>query len=49
MAVTAEEVQQVAKKYVPADNAQIIAVGDAKIADLLKKFGPLEIIGAGSN
>jgi zinc protease len=49
MAVTAEEVQQVAKKYVPADNAQIIAVGDAKIADLLKKFGPLEIVTPDSN
>jgi zinc protease len=43
MAVTAEEVQRVARKYVPYDNAQIIAVGDgAKIRDLLKKFGPVE-------
>jgi zinc protease len=43
MAVTADEVQRVAKKYVPLDNAQIIAVGDpAKIADLLKKFGPVQ-------
>jgi predicted Zn-dependent peptidase len=42
-AVTAADVQRVAKKYVPLDNAQIIAVGDAsKIADLLKKFGSVE-------
>jgi predicted Zn-dependent peptidase len=43
MAVTAEDVERVAKKYVPLDNVQIIAVGDAaKIRDLLKKFGPME-------
>ncbi|SPE39995.1 putative Mitochondrial processing peptidase [Candidatus Sulfopaludibacter sp. SbA3] len=42
-AVTAEEVARVAKKYVPYDNVQIIAVGDgAKIRELLKKFGPVE-------
>jgi predicted Zn-dependent peptidase len=44
MAVTAEDVQRVAKKYVPLDNAQIIAVGDIKIADVLKKFGPLQLV-----
>lgn len=42
MAVTAEDVARVAKKYVPYDNVQIIAVGDgAKIRELLKKFGPV--------
>ena len=42
-AVTPEAVMRVAKKYVPVDNAQIIAVGDAsKIGELLKKFGPVE-------
>jgi zinc protease len=42
MAITVEDVQRVAKKYVPYDNVQIIAVGDgSKIHDLLKKFGPL--------
>jgi zinc protease len=42
-AVTAADVQRVAKKYVPLDNARIIAVGDkTKIAELLKKFGPVE-------
>ncbi|MGH9672945.1 MAG: M16 family metallopeptidase [Bryobacteraceae bacterium] len=43
MKVTAAQVQQVARKYVPVDNVQIVAVGDAsKIRELLKKFGPLE-------
>jgi zinc protease len=43
MAVTAADVMRVAKKYVPYDNVQIIAVGDGdKIRDLLKKFGPVE-------
>jgi len=42
MAVTAEDVQRVARKYVPYDNVQIIAVGDgAKIRESLKKFGPV--------
>ena len=42
MAITAEDVERVAKKYVPYDNVQIIAVGDgAKIRDSLKKFGPV--------
>jgi predicted Zn-dependent peptidase len=42
-AITAEDVARVAKKYVPYNNVQIIAVGDgAKIRDLLKKFGPVE-------
>jgi zinc protease len=45
MAVGAADVQRVAKKYVPLDNIRIIAVGDAtKIAELLKKFGPVEEI-----
>jgi zinc protease len=40
MAITAADVQRVAKKYVPLDNVQIIAVGDAaKVGDALKKFG----------
>jgi zinc protease len=43
MAITAQDVARVAKKYVPYDNVQIIAVGDgAKIRDLLRKFGPVE-------
>lgn len=47
MAVTAQDVQRVAKKYVPYDNVQIIAVGDgAKIRELLKKFGPVDEVPA---
>jgi predicted Zn-dependent peptidase len=43
MAITVDDVARVAKKYVPYDNVQIIAVGDgAKIRDLLKKFAPVE-------
>ena len=43
MAITTDDVAHVAKKYVPYDNVQVIAVGDgAKIRDLLKKFGPVE-------
>jgi predicted Zn-dependent peptidase len=42
-AVTAADVQRVARKYVPVDNVQIVAVGDAeKIRDVLAKFGPIE-------
>lgn len=44
MAVTAEDVQRVAKKYVPLDNAQIIAVGDINISVMMQKFGPLELV-----
>jgi zinc protease len=48
-AVTADDVARVAKKYVPYDNVQIIAVGDgAKIRELLKKFGPVEETAADS-
>jgi zinc protease len=43
MAVTAVEVQRVAKQYLPVDNLQLIAVGDAgKIAGVLAKYGPVE-------
>ena len=42
-AVTAEDIQRVARKYIPVDNLQIVAVGDAsKIRDVLSKFGPIE-------
>jgi len=43
MAITADDVARVAKKYVPYDNVQIVAVGDgARIRELLAKFGPVE-------
>jgi hypothetical protein len=36
-------VQRVARKYVPLDNVQLIAVGDgSKIAGVLSKYGPVE-------
>ena len=42
-AVTAADVQRVARKYIPVDNVQIVAVGDAsKIRETLSKFGPIE-------
>ena len=48
-AITAEDVQRVARKYVPYDNVQIIAVGDgAKIRELLKKFGPVVEVSTGN-
>ena len=48
-AITAEDVQRVARKYVPYDNVQIIAVGDgAKIRELLKKFGPVVEVSPGN-
>ncbi|HEY1342369.1 MAG TPA: pitrilysin family protein [Bryobacteraceae bacterium] len=50
MAITAADVQRVARKYVPYDDVQIVAVGDgARIRDLLKKFGPVEETQAGGN
>jgi hypothetical protein len=43
MAVTAEDVQRVARKYINAEKMQIIAVGDAwKIKSALEKYGPVE-------
>lgn len=42
-ATTAEEVQEMAQKYIKPNNALIIVVGKAlEIADKLKKFGPIE-------
>jgi predicted Zn-dependent peptidase len=43
MKVTAADVQRVARKYVPLENVQLIAVGDgAKIGSVLAKFGAVE-------
>lgn len=42
-AVTPEDVQRVAQKYLDPDRLQIIAVGDArKIAEIMKQYGPVE-------
>lgn len=43
-AVTPEDVQRVAKKYLDLSRLQIVAVGDAgKISDVLKQYGTVEI------
>ena len=43
-AVTPEEAQRVAQKYLDLSRLQVVAVGDAKqIADVLKKYGTVEI------
>ena len=43
-AVTADDIQRVARKYINLEKLQIIAVGDgSKIADVLKKYGTVEM------
>ncbi|MBM3812180.1 MAG: insulinase family protein [Acidimicrobiia bacterium] len=45
MKITAEDVARAGSAYVPRENAQIVAVGDAgKIRDVLKKFGEVREI-----
>jgi zinc protease len=44
MAVSAAQVQSVAKKYLDPSKVHIIAVGDAKkVEAVMKKFGPLDV------
>jgi predicted Zn-dependent peptidase len=44
MAVTPEQIQTVARKYINPANIQLVAVGDAKtIRPVLEKYGPVEI------
>jgi predicted Zn-dependent peptidase len=44
MAITAEDVERVAGKYVPLENMQLIAVGNAaKVRDVLSRYGPVEV------
>ncbi|HXF38220.1 MAG TPA: insulinase family protein, partial [Blastocatellia bacterium] len=43
-AITTDDVQRVAKKYLDLGHLQIVAVGDAsKIADVLRQYGTVEI------
>jgi predicted Zn-dependent peptidase len=47
MAVTADDVQRVARKYINPESLQIIAVGDAsKIKSVLEKFGTVTVYDA---
>lgn len=44
MAVTADEVQRVARTYINPEAMQVVAVGDAsKIKSVLEKYGPVEV------
>ncbi len=44
MAVTSDDVQQVAHKYINPATMQIVAVGDAtKIKSVMEKYGPVEV------
>jgi zinc protease len=44
MAVTAEDLQRVARTYLDPDTMQLVAVGDAdKIKPALEKYGPIEV------
>jgi zinc protease len=44
-AITADDVQRVAKKYIDPSTMQVVAVGDAgKIKPVLEKYGPVEIV-----
>ncbi len=50
MAVTSEQVQRAARKYVVPENLQIVAVGDAgKIKPVLDKFGTVEVYDTNGN
>jgi zinc protease len=44
-AITADDVQRVAKKYVDPATMQVVAVGDAgKIKTILEKYGPVQVV-----
>jgi predicted Zn-dependent peptidase len=44
MAVTADDIQRVARKYINPQNLQVVAVGDvSKIKPVMQKYGPVEV------
>ena len=44
MAVSANDVQRVARKYINPETMQVVAVGDgSKIKSVMEKFGPVEV------
>ena len=46
-AITAEDIQTIAQKYIDLDHLQIVAVGDAsKARDILAKYGKVEVYDA---
>jgi predicted Zn-dependent peptidase len=46
-AITADDVERVAKKYINPATMQVVAVGDAnKIKTILEKYGPVELMDA---
>jgi zinc protease len=48
-AITAADVQRVAKKYYDSSRLQIVAVGDsASVKGVLEKYGAVETLGAGN-
>ena len=47
MAITADDIQRVARKYINPDNLQVVAVGDvSKIKPVMEKYGPVEVYDA---
>jgi zinc protease len=46
-AISADDVQRAARKYINPETMQVVAVGDAgKIKTILEKYGPVEIVDA---
>jgi len=44
MAITADDIQRVARKYINPENFQVVAVGDvSKIRPIMQKYGPVEV------